>query len=96
MVATREDTTQAKNDDQEKGSTQRETKGRSRCIHMGWCKMILALHCVLFLFSFSLAPLTLMCLRNTKKEMKGKNHFWNVNLEGIVCVCVGGDGEVFI
>lgn len=90
MVATREDTTQAKNDDQEKGSAQRETKGRSRCIHVGWCKMILTLHCVLFLLLllFSLAPLTLMCLRNTKKEgrKEGKNHFWNVNLEGIVCV----------
>lgn len=44
MVAAREDATQGEDDDQEKGSAQGEPKGRSRCVHVGWRRKILALH----------------------------------------------------
>jgi len=44
MVAAREDATEGEDDDQEKDSAQREPKGRSRCVHVGWQRKILVLH----------------------------------------------------
>lgn len=43
VVATREDATEAKYDDQEEGSPEWEAKGRTRCVHVWGC-IIRTLH----------------------------------------------------